>query len=613
MRFLVFSCVLAAFLMVAPDGGRGEARGATRRALLIANSAYRHLPPLATPRPSVDALAGVLSKARFQSQLAYDLPQTDLISTIRQFTATIQPGDFVLIYYAGYGYQADELNYILPVGFDPKDQSAPGLAAFSLRNLQRKLEQRKAGTRMLILDASRPATGLPNGLAAMRAGTNTLVSFSAGAGQSAPDPPGGGVDVFTGALIRAISEPGAKPAGVLQQARSEVSRISAGKQVPLVIESPVPDFDFNPPSISASNGGPKVADGAAGGVATSANSGGGVTTNPNTGTGGTAANSNMGAVSTVPMWRMDGADFRRSGYAPYRGPRKPRIAWTADAGNRDQNSPLVGPDGRVYLWSARDRMLRAVDNGRVVWSVPLPLNDQVSFAPDGSVQLTSFTGRTRALNQDGKPTRDGQADSRYLGLYVWQGHSYNSNGISHENDPSTRWYFFRADDRAWSVEVDGKATWPSVDDNGALYVATSKGTVYAVSNAATILWSYPSGGRTGQRTGSYRQSGCTRNDWAESVQRARWAPALEISGIRKWQRFAPNPRPDGNHLLCQGDGFLRGVGDGERGLAVTDGRHDHDGSGHGSVGPHLHCQRHQALLHLGLAGAARTEGPAPTP
>jgi outer membrane protein assembly factor BamB/tetratricopeptide (TPR) repeat protein len=207
----------------------------------------------------------------------------------------------------------------------------------------------------------------------------------------------------------------------------------------------------------------------------------------------TTPNSRIEPAATGPMWLMDGGDARRSGYAPARGPRKPRIAWSVEAGNRDQNSPLVGPDGRVYVWNVREHLLRSVENGRIVWSVPLPLNDHVDFGPDGSIQLSSISGRTRTLDRDGAIVRDVPSEIRYLGLFVWRGHAYFSNGITPKDSGSTRWFFFRADDRSWQVEVDDQATRPAIDENGVLYVGTNKGTLYAVSDAATILWSFMTG------------------------------------------------------------------------------------------------------------------------
>ena len=240
--------LIFAILWAAPSGGaQGNAGATPRRALLVANSAYRRLPPLRSPKANVDALAAALRKAQFQPQVAYDLSQAEMISVVRSFTATVQPGDFVLVYFSGYGYQADDLNYLLPVGFDPKDDSPLGQRAFSVRNLESQVDLRHPGTKMFLLDATRSCPDLPEGLAMMAPVQNTLVAFSAAPNQSVAEPVGGGINAFTAALIRAIEEPGSKPASVLMGAQAEVDRASGGTQVPFFTAAPVGEFYFTSP------------------------------------------------------------------------------------------------------------------------------------------------------------------------------------------------------------------------------------------------------------------------------------------------------------------------------------------------------------------------------
>ena len=246
MRFA--ATLLFVILCAAPSGDAQRGAGATpRRALLIANSTYQRLPPLRSPKANVDALAAALGKAQFQAQVAYDLSQGDMISVVRSFTATVQPGDFVLVYFSGYGYQTDDLNYLLPVGFDPKDDSPLGGRALSLRRLADEVDPRRPGTKMFLLDASRSCPELPEGLAMMAPAQNTLVAFSAAPNQSVAEPVGGGINAFTAALIRAIEEPGSKPASVLMGAQAEVDRASGGTQVPFFTAAPVGDFYFTNP------------------------------------------------------------------------------------------------------------------------------------------------------------------------------------------------------------------------------------------------------------------------------------------------------------------------------------------------------------------------------
>jgi len=146
---------------------------------------------------------------------------------------TVQPSDFVLIYFSGYGYQSDKLNYLLPIGFDPNDGSALGLKAFSVRNLLGRLDTRRAGTRMLLLDAGRPYGALTPGLAAMDRVDKTIVSFSAAAGQTVPDPLDGSVNSFTAALIGAIEVPGATPSSVVPMLKLRSAKTPRTSRCPL--------------------------------------------------------------------------------------------------------------------------------------------------------------------------------------------------------------------------------------------------------------------------------------------------------------------------------------------------------------------------------------------
>jgi formylglycine-generating enzyme required for sulfatase activity len=204
----------------------------------MGNSSYQHLPALHTPRANVEALEHTLAKMQSAPQVAYDLAQTNMLAAIQSFMKTIQPGDFVLVYFSGYGYQdtSSGLNYLLPVDFDARDRMALNSKALSVRRLETDLDDRKAGTKMLLLDASRQVTGFPVGLAGITPRMNTVVSFSAAENQvAAPDPPGGGVNSYTTALIHALETPGSTPANVATRTYAEVRRSSGDKQLPFTM------------------------------------------------------------------------------------------------------------------------------------------------------------------------------------------------------------------------------------------------------------------------------------------------------------------------------------------------------------------------------------------
>ncbi len=224
------------------NSGNSVAPG--KRALLIANSGYQHLPPLRSPNANVAALATTLSKVRIQPEVKYDLSYSAMVEAIERFVVGIAPGDFALVFFSGYGFQIDEINYLLPTTFDPGDDSTIGAKAFAVRNLLAQLDKRKAGTRMLILDAGRSGPGLPEGLAAMAPPPITLISFSSAPNKYAPDPPDGGINSFTAALIRAIEKPGSTPGNILLRAQLEVDQASEGLQMPFVVGKSATNFFF---------------------------------------------------------------------------------------------------------------------------------------------------------------------------------------------------------------------------------------------------------------------------------------------------------------------------------------------------------------------------------
>jgi formylglycine-generating enzyme required for sulfatase activity len=218
-----------------------------RRALVIGNAAYKSLPPVPASAANADLIAQALTNVGFQPVVERDLTQADMIAAVTRFLSTIQPGDFVFVYFSGYGLQDNEVNYLLPVSFDAKDGLPLSQKTFSVRNLLARLEDRKAGTRMVILDASRPNPDLAEGLFSLTPFNKTLIASSAMPNQTTADPPGRVPNLFAKALAKAIQEPGSSPQRVLASAQAEVSKASDYKQSPFFVPAPIDAFYFVDP------------------------------------------------------------------------------------------------------------------------------------------------------------------------------------------------------------------------------------------------------------------------------------------------------------------------------------------------------------------------------
>ena len=231
------------FLYSAENGPRQA-----RRALVIGNAAYKSLPAVPASAANADVIAKALSQVGFEPVVKRDLTQAELLQAVRGFIGTVQPGDFVFVYFSGYGLQAEEVNYLLPVSFDPKDDQALTQKSYSVRLLLSGLDGSKAGTRMVILDASRPIPDLAEGLFALAPVKKTLIASSTLPNQTTTDPPGTVPDLFAKALASAIQEPGSSPQKVLMNAQAEVTKASDYKQSPFFLSSAVdPPFFFVDP------------------------------------------------------------------------------------------------------------------------------------------------------------------------------------------------------------------------------------------------------------------------------------------------------------------------------------------------------------------------------
>src|SRR5437660_1680612 len=103
----------------------------------------RPLSRLAT-RSNADLIATVLSGVGFNPVVRYDLKVGGMGKELKMFIDSVQPGDFVFIYFSGYGAQLGQANYLLPVDFDPDDDLAPGQKAIGISYILDQLEDRHA-------------------------------------------------------------------------------------------------------------------------------------------------------------------------------------------------------------------------------------------------------------------------------------------------------------------------------------------------------------------------------------------------------------------------------------------------------------------------------------
>jgi uncharacterized caspase-like protein len=227
----------------------GVASAERRVALIIGNSNYKNVQPLANPARDAAAVGAMLKKAGFEVvESKLDLGNTAMRRTIREFTSTAKNADIAVVYYAGHGIEFDGTNYLIPVDAELASDVDVEDETISLDRIMRMLDPVKR-LRLVILDACREnpfgkkmtrtiaSRSMGRGLAKVEVtSTDTLVAFAAKAGMTAADGIGDH-SPFTAALLDSLSIPGLDVRIAFGRVRDEVMKSTDNKQEPYVYGS----------------------------------------------------------------------------------------------------------------------------------------------------------------------------------------------------------------------------------------------------------------------------------------------------------------------------------------------------------------------------------------
>src|SRR6201995_368657 len=249
---LLLSLIFAVAWTV-PSSAAGD-----RYALVIGNAKYPDADmPLKEPVNDARDVADELKRDGFKVELGENLNGDGMRRAFERLYQKIKPGDVVLLFFSGYGIQSNRQSYMMPIDCQLWQESDVRRDGFSLEAVLGEINNRGAGVKIALLDASRRNPferrfrSFSAGLAPVIAPNGTLVMYSAALSSVISDN-GSAHSLFVQELLKEIRVPDLMAEETLNRTRVGVTRASRSEQVPWISSSLAEDFAFIPGS-----GGPR--------------------------------------------------------------------------------------------------------------------------------------------------------------------------------------------------------------------------------------------------------------------------------------------------------------------------------------------------------------------
>jgi uncharacterized caspase-like protein len=244
LKLLRWAAAAATVLLVS-----SPALAEKRVALVLGNSNYQNVAPLANPVNDSSKIATTLKDAGFDVvDSRRDLAAAETRRALRDFADRARDADIAVVYYAGHGIEVDGANYLIPVDARLERDTDIYDEGLSLDRILIAIEPAKK-LRLVILDACRDnpfsrtmkrtvaSRAIGQGLAKVEpTSPNVLIAYSAKAGSTAADGDGQN-SPFTSALSHHLTKPGLDVRRAFGFVRDEVLKTTNNRQEPFVYGS----------------------------------------------------------------------------------------------------------------------------------------------------------------------------------------------------------------------------------------------------------------------------------------------------------------------------------------------------------------------------------------
>ncbi|CAH1660009.1 CASPASE_P20 domain-containing protein [Hyphomicrobiales bacterium] len=228
-----------------------------RVALVIGNSAYTAVPPLANPERDAKGVSAALKRLGFEVVEGYDLKMAEMTGVVREFAQKLDGAKAGLVYYAGHGIAVGDENYLIPVDASLRSEADLDFRAVNVQLVLRQM-QRDERVNIVILDACRDnpfaaqlaakSRAVTRGLTPIETQTASgiLIAFATDPRATALDGDKDGNSPFTAALLKHIETPEVSITTVMDRVRADVWEATGKKQKPWTNSSIIGEFKLNP-------------------------------------------------------------------------------------------------------------------------------------------------------------------------------------------------------------------------------------------------------------------------------------------------------------------------------------------------------------------------------
>lgn len=216
-----------------------------RIALVIGNKEYMNISPLKNPINDANDMAEALEEIGFTVIKVTDTDYRQLIGAVNKFKESLSRSDVALFYYSGHGVSYQNQNYLLPIDADISCLERIAEYGIPLNRILADIANQKVKNSFVFLDACRNVPNLKlcssttrdltatSGL--VKPGVNpngSMVVYSTNEGSTADDNIDARNGLFTGALLKYITEPNIDIRSILDMTSKDVLEASNGKQRP---------------------------------------------------------------------------------------------------------------------------------------------------------------------------------------------------------------------------------------------------------------------------------------------------------------------------------------------------------------------------------------------